>query len=147
MRYAVLQKLIGALHKAAFFVQPTGVDLGFELYLVRAEYALCRGDAFIHKPRCKAAVPLDGNDAPYRGGIKKRMRREQAKICLNAVVVAQKNMVRSEIRSVNILIRAILLDDEHRVAQTVYLPKLADAQLGEELYHELHGLYTELLDP
>lgn len=43
VRYAVLQKFLGALHKAALFVQAARVHLCFELYRVSAEDAVCGG--------------------------------------------------------------------------------------------------------
>lgn len=91
-------------------------------------------------PAAETLPPLHGDNAPDRGIVKAHARRQHTGIGLYAVLVAQNKVIRSLIRVIDLLIRAALLDHEHRYAQFVYLEQLPSGELIKLFNNKFHFL-------
>ena len=144
MRDAIQKEFFGDLAEALVFIQAPGIGLGFQIDLVRVEELLRGPDALCKDPAPKPAAPLDC-DHPSDGAVLAfGSPVKDPKIGFYAVFILQPDMDRRLVQIVDLHIRAILLDHEHRHPQPEDPIKLLRGQFPEPFDILFHPVLQSL---
>ena len=125
------------------FVELTGIRLRFDADGAGAVLLPRRGDTRFEDFVTVAAAALGCQNAADGYLLERHAAVEYAKICLDAGLVAEKNMVRLPVAPVNLLVGAFLLHDKDQHAHVQYIVQLIRRQLGIVFHDKLHGVSSE----
>lgn len=144
MRYPVLVELIGLLHESKLFVELPCIYLRFYRHGIRAEHLPDCALRRAHYLRAYSASPAHCDHAPDYRIIEPDSRREQSDISCNAVFVLELHVIYGFVKSVNILVGAVLFHYEHCIAQFQDLIQFCCRKLVKSLdvlFQSYHLIY------